>query len=118
MEELLKKYLSTEGRMNRLPFLKYNVILILIFSMISFVLHLAFGIEGFMSNAVDFIVSLLGFGCYISLMIRRLHDLDKGGVWVLLSLIPIVNFLFSIYLLCAKGTDGYNQFGEDPLQKY
>ena len=118
MNELLKTYLTTEGRMNRLPFLKYNVILILIFSMISFVLHLAFGIEGFMSNAVDVVVSILGFGCYLSLMIRRLHDLDKGGIWALLNFIPAVNIIFGIYLLCAKGTDGYNRFGEDPLQSY
>jgi len=104
--------------MNRLPFLKHNVIIILILSLISFVLHLAFGIEGFMSSAADFVVSILGFGCYITLMIRRLHDLDKGGMWALLNFIPVVNIIFFIYLLCVKGTDGYNQFGEDPLAKY
>lgn len=118
MEKLLKTYLTTDGRMNRLPFLKHNVILILILSLISFVLHLAFGVEGFMSNAADLIVSILGFGCYLSLIIRRLHDLDKGGMWALLALIPVINFIFNIYLFCVKGTEGYNQFGEDPLQRY
>ncbi len=118
MEGLLKTYLITEGRMNRLPFLKHNVILILIFSLINFVLHLAFGVEGFMSNAADLIVSILGIGCYITLMIRRLHDLDKGGIWVLLNFIPGINLIFFIYLLCVKGTEGYNRFGEDPLARY
>lgn len=118
MNGFLKNYLSIEGRMNRLPFLKYNVTLVLILFLISFVLHLAFGIEGFMSNAADLVVSILGFGGYVSLMIRRLHDLDKGGIWVLLNFIPIVNIIFAIYLFCVKGTDGYNQFGEDPLARY
>ncbi|MBQ7198976.1 MAG: DUF805 domain-containing protein, partial [Selenomonadaceae bacterium] len=54
----------------------------------------------------------------VSLIIKRLHDLDKGGLWVLIMLIPIVDFFFGLYLLFAKGTDGYNQYGADPLQTF
>ena len=110
--------MSTEGRLNRLRYFQYGLILGLISFVISFCLHIIFGTEGFLSDAIDTVISLLWFMCYISIVIRRLHDLDKGGIWALLSLIPVVNFFFGIYLLFAKGTDGYNQFGEDPLQKY
>lgn len=47
--------------------------------------------------------------------IRRLHDLDKSGWLVLIMLIPIINLLFIVYLLVAKGTTGPNRFGNDPL---
>ncbi|MBR2507800.1 MAG: DUF805 domain-containing protein, partial [Bacilli bacterium] len=51
-----------------------------------------------------------------SFIVRRCHDLDKSGYWGLLVLIPIVNFFFLLYLLFAKGTEGWNQYGRDPLE--
>lgn len=50
----------------------------------------------------------------IAVSIRRLHDLDKSGWWILLSLVPIVSLLL-LYWFCLKGTEGDNQFGPDPL---
>ena len=49
----------------------------------------------------------------IAAMIRRLHDLDKPGVFILLSCIPLVNF-YLLYLLTQEGTKGDNQYGPDP----
>lgn len=43
--------------------------------------------------------------------IRRLHDLDKSGWWLLLALVPLVNLIFFLYILLARGTDGANRFG-------
>ena len=40
----------------------------------------------------------------LAVMVRRLHDIDRSGWWLLLVLIP-----------CARGTIGYNGFGPDPL---
>ena len=49
------------------------------------------------------------------LMARRLHDLDKSGYFVLISLIPGISFIFSIYLFCAAGQIDSNQYGEHSL---
>ncbi len=43
--------------------------------------------------------------------VLRLHDLGKGGVWWLLTLVPVVNFFFGIYLLFFKGNTGANEYG-------
>tara|TARA_B100001996_G_C18190957_1_gene412129 strand:- start:5 stop:346 length:342 start_codon:yes stop_codon:yes gene_type:complete len=45
--------------------------------------------------------------------VRRLHDTDKSGWFVLLSFIPIVG-LFIIFLLIADGSKGKNRFGPKP----
>ena len=57
-------------------------------------------------------------------MIQRLHDLDASGWWVLIALLPIIHpgFMilglpFGLVLLFAKGTEGANKYGPDPLQK-
>ncbi len=51
----------------------------------------------------------------IAVGIRRLHDIDKSGWWLLIGLVPFVGGLILIYFFVQKGTTGPNQFGEDPL---
>jgi Predicted membrane protein len=57
-----------------------------------------------------------GWSYSLSLMVRRLHDLNKSWTWIFILFIPLVNFLFYLYLLFAKGTVGSNRFGDDPLE--
>jgi len=45
---------------------------------------------------------------------RRLNDLDQTGWMSLLLIIPLVNFVFALYLVFAPGTDGPNRFGPAP----
>jgi len=47
----------------------------------------------------------------LSAAIRRLHDTDKSGWWVLIDFIPFVGFIWLIVLLCQPGTPGPNRFG-------
>ena len=49
--------------------------------------------------------------------IRRCHDLNLVGWFVLINGIPVLGLIFRIYLMVAKGTQGTNRFGEDPLVK-
>lgn len=50
----------------------------------------------------------------ISITVRRLHDTDRSGWWVLLILIPIIGDIVLLIFLCQKGTEGENRFGKDP----
>ncbi len=45
--------------------------------------------------------------------VRRLHDTDKSGWFVLISVIPIIG-LFIIFLLMGDGSKGKNRFGPKP----
>jgi uncharacterized membrane protein YhaH (DUF805 family) len=51
----------------------------------------------------------------LAVSIRRLHDLDRTGWWILIGLIPIVGWIILLIWYCTKGTDGQNRFGPDPL---
>lgn len=68
---------------------------------------------------VVWILSLIGVivGLIISLAssIKRLHDLDKSGWFILLNFVPLVNIWMLIWLWFIKGTSGKNNYGEDPL---
>jgi uncharacterized membrane protein YhaH (DUF805 family) len=50
----------------------------------------------------------------ISVSVRRLHDIDRTGWWVLLSF-TVIGIILLIVWNCQKGTTGPNRFGADPL---
>jgi uncharacterized membrane protein YhaH (DUF805 family) len=52
----------------------------------------------------------------LAVTVRRLHDTDSSGWWILLGLIPFIGIIVLIVWWCRKGTRGYNRFGADPLQ--
>lgn len=49
-----------------------------------------------------------------SLGVRRLHDLGRSGLWLLLAFVPLVNLALAAVLLLAPGSDGANPHGERP----
>ncbi|SDK42051.1 DUF805 domain-containing protein [Aliiruegeria lutimaris] len=53
----------------------------------------------------------------IAVGVRRLHDLDKSGWWLLLGLIPIIGTIVLIWWFVQPGTKGKNQFGAEPRVK-
>jgi len=50
----------------------------------------------------------------IAVSVRRLHDLDRTGWWLLIALTGVGIILLIIWD-CMKGTTGPNQYGPDPL---
>ncbi len=51
----------------------------------------------------------------IAVGVRRLHDLDRSGWWLLLAFVPLVGTIVLIVWFCTRGTPGPNRFGPDPL---
>lgn len=48
---------------------------------------------------------------------KRWHDLDKSGWWLLIGLVPVIGLYALVMNGFVKGTEGRNQYGEDPLQE-
>ena len=51
-----------------------------------------------------------------SVSIRRLHDIDRTGWWILISLIPLIGGIVLIVFACTQGTKGVNRFGPSRLK--
>lgn len=47
----------------------------------------------------------------LSIAMRRLHDCNRRGWWVLLNFVPFVGAIALIILLCGASTVGNNRFG-------
>ena len=53
----------------------------------------------------------------LALAVKRFHDQEKSGWWVLLCIIPYVGGIIVWAMTWfIKGTDGPNVYGEDPLK--
>ena len=51
---------------------------------------------------------------WIAVGVRRLHDVNMSGWWMLIAAIPLVNLILLVPF-CRGGTSGTNRFGDDPL---
>lgn len=120
--QLFDEIFTTNGRLNRLRYLKYMILLAIIAGLSTFVMSsMATFFTGDPNAPIIKLITLMwaliaGAG-NVMLMIRRLHDLGKHGMFWLVALIPVVGLIFSIYLFCAPGQVGWNQFGSDPLDE-
>jgi uncharacterized membrane protein YhaH (DUF805 family) len=64
-----------------------------------------------------YVLLLLGWAyIYGALGAKRLHDRGKSGWWALLIVAPIMVFIYFITWSTLKGTEGTNQFGEEPIE--
>jgi len=106
----LKKYFNFKDRASRSEYWYFQLALTPIYIW-----------SQFPSNDTQILVIqfILTFGLLIPGItsgVRRLHDRDKTGWFMLISLIPILGVIFLIVMLAEKGTPGKNKFGEYPLK--
>jgi uncharacterized membrane protein YhaH (DUF805 family) len=52
----------------------------------------------------------------IAVAVRRLHDVNRSGWWLLAELTVIGIFYPLLVWKCTKGTSGPNRFGEDSIE--
>ena len=113
------------GRVNRRNYIA-GMFLVSIGPVIMIILLTYFTNNG--SNSVVYLVvrgtlliSNLAFGFValvvgLSLVSRRLHDLNKRDLYFLLNFIPFVNILLYLYMTFWSGTPAVNKYGP-PSQK-
>ncbi len=120
------KILGFSGRLGRLRYLVYSFVSMLIFGIaMAAVIGLIVAVTGqpvvtsedSLSPAVvvAYVILLIPM-LIVSLMfgIRRLHDMNLSGWFIILMLIPFVSAVFYLVLLFWPGTKGPNRFGPPP----
>ena len=109
-------YFSFEGRVPRKVFWLYGVLGLIGFSFIGLL------IIGAVASVVGEWFSILAFPAYIVLIwaslavnVKRWHDRDKSGWWVLIGLVPLIGAIWQL-VECGflEGTHGDNRFGPEP----
>jgi len=66
----------------------------------------------------NFLVSLLGLAALwakLAVTVKRWHDRDKSGWWILINLVPVIGWVWQV-IECGffDGSPGPNRFGPSP----
>ena len=117
--DVIKKYTQFTGRATRKEywmFVLFNVIISFVIGFIDKLLGLDFTLGLWQTGVLSIIYSLFVLLPGTAVSVRRLHDIDKSGWNLLLSLIPLVGAIIVIVFMCKPGTAGVNKYGETPDQ--
>jgi uncharacterized membrane protein YhaH (DUF805 family) len=52
----------------------------------------------------------------LGVSVRRLHDIDRSGWWLLIVFVPLIGGIVLIVFDVMPGTPGPNRFGPDPMK--
>jgi len=109
---LLKTLFSVEGRVPRSTFWICVLAIDIIGLITAFVYIKYYPSE---PRTLFYLWCVISFYPGVVLTVKRLSDRDRTGWFMLVLLVPILNFWFLIELYFLRGTIGFNRFGADPL---
>ncbi|MCX5810018.1 MAG: DUF805 domain-containing protein [Proteobacteria bacterium] len=111
----LKKYAEFSGRAQRKEywmFLLFYILIYIAFAIID-------GVTGTFSTKAG--MGLLG-GLYaiallipcIAVTVRRLHDTNRSGWWILIGLVPLIGNIILLVFMVQDSYPGENRYGPNP----
>jgi uncharacterized membrane protein YhaH (DUF805 family) len=103
---VLERYAQFTGRAARPEFWWYflaNLIISIVFNILVRVSGIFWILD------VIYILAVLIPGLAVG--VRRLHDTDKSGWWLLIALVPLVGIIVLLVFFATEGTRGPNRYG-------
>ena len=104
-----KKFAEFSGRARRQEFWMFA----LFNTLASFALAIVDGILG-TSGALGGLYSLAVLIPSVAVSVRRLHDTDHSGWWILINVLPLIGWIIYLVFLCSDSKPGANRFGANP----
>ncbi|MFF3209747.1 DUF805 domain-containing protein [Streptomyces sp. NPDC002886] len=107
--DVVKRYVDFNGRARRQEYWMY-VLFYVALVVVAMIIDFAAG-----TYPLFYLLVVLGlFLPTLGVGVRRLHDQDKSGWWILVGIIPFVGWIWAIVLMATEGTPGPNQYGPSP----
>jgi uncharacterized membrane protein YhaH (DUF805 family) len=107
--EVLKKYAVFSGRARRKEYWMFFLFNVIILFVLGFV-------EGFAGSPgiVSMLYSLGVLIPSIAVSVRRLHDTDRSGWWLLIGLVPLIGAIVLLVYMVQDSKLDENQYGSNP----
>ena len=112
----LAKYVDFQGRAQRSEYWYFVLAYFLLLVAAALIAYMLGG-----GRAIFPVLGLVLLGIFLpslAAQVRRLHDTNASGWWILLAFIPYVGGLIMLVWFCLPGTKGENRFGPDPLDPH
>lgn len=125
-----RRYFDFRGRSRRKEFWMFVVATLLLVIVAGFVDGLlgygsvqtaagpgAYGVSARSEGPVSGLLMLALVIPSLTVAIRRLHDADHRGWWVLIGIVPLIGWIILLVFYCTEGTRASNRFGSDPKEE-
>ncbi len=113
-KKMFQNYANFSGRTSRGDFWWAILGYFLLSMVVGFVLGFVLGLVGVDSAKASSIAgSVWGLGTFLpslAIEIRRLHDINKSGWWVLISLVPFVGGIILLVFMCSPSVEEGNNY--------
>jgi uncharacterized membrane protein YhaH (DUF805 family) len=107
---VFKKYAVFNGRSLRSEYWFWVLFTLIVSIVLSILDSIIFGSKASSNGPLEVVFSLGTLIPSIAVSVRRLHDVNKSGWWILIAF-TIVGIIPLIYWYCQPGTAGKNDFG-------
>jgi uncharacterized membrane protein YhaH (DUF805 family) len=111
--DVIKQYAVFDGRAGRPEFWWFTLVNAIIEALI-YGVAVSAG-----SNALFLVAYAYGLAVFLPSLgvgIRRLHDTNRSGWWILISIVPFVGWIVLIILYALASDPGPNRYGAGPDQ--
>jgi len=112
--DVLKKYAVFTGRARRTEywmFLLFNLIFAFVLGFVDAMTGMTSeGGQGVLGTLYMLAVLLPGLG----VTVRRLHDTDKSGWWILIAFVPLAGAITLLVFMLLDSQRGENRYGSNP----
>ena len=111
--KVVGEYANFEGRARRTEYWMFALFYLLFYVaavVVDMIIMLATGIP-FPALTVVYLLGMIIPA--LAVTVRRLHDTDRSGWWVLINLVPFGGIVLLVFL-CTEGSPMPNQYGPSP----
>jgi uncharacterized membrane protein YhaH (DUF805 family) len=120
---VMRRWRDFAGRSSRREFWMFTLVIVIASFVFGFVDAFLFGGFEPLSEGETLVMPLVSFSNAFSLItlipsisvsVRRLHDINRTGWWLLIML-TLIGLVLIIYWACVRSDEGDNQYGASPL---
>jgi D-xylose transport system ATP-binding protein len=105
--EVLKKYAVFSGRASRPEFWYFTLVNVIVYAV-----FVAISLASPTLGSILYLLYVLAvFVPSLGVAIRRLHDIDRSGWWILIALVPFIGLFVLLYFYATPGTPTANSYG-------
>ena len=134
--QVLKQYATFKGRARRKEYWMFFLVNFIVKSFLTYIdtkfsivinigtrlnvynelLNYGFTDEMMQIGALSLFYSLFIIIPSLAVQVRRLHDCNRSGFWIFISLIPIIGAIILIIFFVEDSQPGDNRFGHNPKE--
>ena len=118
VKTVFRKYATFQGRAQRAEYWYFVLFYVIVYMVLGF-------LDGSLSRPAEEpswgllsgVFALATLVPSIAVSVRRLHDTNRSGWWMLVMFVPLIGQLVMLIFMVLDGTPGDNRFGSNPKQQ-